>query len=133
MEITSRRIERLPPYIFSEVNLLKMKLRRQGVDIIDLGMGNPDQPTPGHIVDKLSEVVRDPRTHRYAPSSGIDALRNAICRHYKRRYDVDLDPETEAIVERYMAPGQVAARMRLLRAQQRVIISLRPERVVFRT
>ncbi len=98
MEITSRRIERLPPYVFAEVNALKMKLRRQGVDIIDLGMGNLDQPTPGHIVDKLNEVARDPKTHRYAPSRGMRALRNAICRHYKRRFGVDLDPDSEAIV-----------------------------------
>ncbi len=98
MEITSRRIERLPPYVFEEVNALKMRLRRRGIDIIDLGMGNPDQPTPAHIVEKLNEVSQDGKTHRYAPSAGLMALRRAICRHYKRRYDVDLDPETEAIV-----------------------------------
>jgi len=98
MRVTSRRIERLPPYVFAEVNALKMKLRRRGVDIIDLGMGNPDQPTPGHIIDKLNEVSHDPKAHRYAPSAGLPALRRAICRHYRRRFDVDLDPETEAIV-----------------------------------
>ncbi|CAI8000641.1 Glutamate-pyruvate aminotransferase AlaC [Geodia barretti] len=98
MQINSRRIERLPPYVFHEVNARKMYLRRKGVDIIDLGMGNPDQPTPPHIIDKLAEVVRDPKTHGYSPSAGLPALRRAICRHYKRRFDVDLDPESEAIV-----------------------------------
>ena len=98
VQINSRRIERLPPYVFHEVNARKMYLRRKGVDIIDLGMGNPDQPTPPHIIDKLTEVVRDPKTHGYSPSAGLPALRRAICRHYKRRFDVDLDPETEAIV-----------------------------------
>jgi alanine-synthesizing transaminase len=98
MRVSSRRIERLPPYVFKEVNALKMSLRREGVDIIDLGMGNPDQPTPDHITDKLVEVVRDPKSHGYAPSAGIPALRRAICRHYRRRFDVDLDPDTEAIV-----------------------------------
>ncbi|MDA0748018.1 MAG: aminotransferase class I/II-fold pyridoxal phosphate-dependent enzyme [bacterium] len=98
MKISSRRIERLPPYVFAEVNAHKMKLRRRGVDIIDLGMGNPDQPTPDHIVDKLIEVVRDPKTHRYSPSQGIPALQAAICRHYKQRFNVDLDPDSEAVV-----------------------------------
>ena len=98
MKVTSRRIDRLPPYVFAQVNARKMALRRDGIDIIDLGMGNPDQPTPTHIIDKLTEVVHDPKTHRYSPSQGIEALRNAICRHYKRRFDVDLDPESEAIV-----------------------------------
>ncbi len=98
MRILSRRLERLPPYVFHEVNALKMKLRRKGVDVIDLGMGNPDQPTPDHIIDKMVEVARDPKAHGYSPSAGLPALRRAICRHYKRRFDVDLDPETEAIV-----------------------------------
>ncbi|MBT5831026.1 MAG: aminotransferase class I/II-fold pyridoxal phosphate-dependent enzyme, partial [Candidatus Latescibacteria bacterium] len=98
MQINSRRIDRLPPYVFHQVNARKMELRRKGVDIIDLGMGNPDQPTPSHIVDKLVEVARDPSAHGYAPSAGIPGLRRAICRHYKSKFDVDLDPETEAIV-----------------------------------
>ena len=98
MKITSRRIERLPPYVFEKVNTLKMELRRRGGDVIDLGMGNPDQPTPAHIVKKLNEVSQDGKAHRYGSSAGLPALRRAICRHYKRRYDVDLDPETEAIV-----------------------------------
>jgi len=84
--------------VFHEVNALKMKLRRKGVDIIDLGMGNPDQPTPDHIIDKMVEVARDPKAHGYSPSAGLPALKRAICRHYKRRFDVDLDPETESIV-----------------------------------
>jgi alanine-synthesizing transaminase len=98
MRVNSRRIERLPPYVFSQVNARKMELRRQGIDIIDLGMGDPDQPTPQHIIDKLNEVSNDPKTHGYSPSAGLPALRRAICRHYKRRFDVDLDPESEAIV-----------------------------------
>jgi len=92
-----RRMKRLPPYVFTVVNELKMELRRKGEDIIDLGMGNPDLPTPKHIVDKLVEKVRDPRNHRYSASKGITKLRHAICGWYKRRYDVDLDPETEAV------------------------------------
>lgn len=98
MNVSSRRIARLPPYVFAEINALKLKLRQQNIDIIDLGMGNPDQPTPAHITDKLIEVSRDPKAYRYAPSAGLPALRRAICRHYKKRFDVDLDPETEALV-----------------------------------
>jgi alanine-synthesizing transaminase len=92
------RIERLPPYVFNTVQELKMAARRRGEDIIDFGMGNPDQPTPKHIVDKLIEAVQRGDTHRYSVSRGIPRLRKAICDWYKRRYDVDLDPETEAIV-----------------------------------
>lgn len=98
MNVHSRRIERLPPYVFSQVNARKMELRRSGVDIIDLGMGDPDQPTPQHIIDKLNEVSNDPKAHGYSPSAGLPALRRAICRHYRRRFGVDLDPESEAIV-----------------------------------
>jgi alanine-synthesizing transaminase len=92
------RIKRLPPYVFNIVNELKAKARARGEDIIDFGMGNPDQPTPGHIVDKLVEAAQRGDTHRYSLSRGIPRLRKAICDWYKRRYDVDLDPETEAIV-----------------------------------
>ena len=92
------RIQRLPPYVFNIVNELKMQERRRGEDIIDFGMGNPDQPTPQHIVDKLVEVSQRPDTHRYSMSRGIPRLRRAICRWYSDRYDVQLDPETEAIV-----------------------------------
>ena len=93
-----RRIERLPPYVFNEVNELKAKARARGEDIIDLGMGNPDQPTPQHIIDKLTETVMRGNTHRYSVSRGIPRLRRAICNWYKARYDADLDPDSEAIV-----------------------------------
>jgi alanine-synthesizing transaminase len=92
------RIKRLPPYVFAIVNNLKMDARRKGEDIIDLGMGNPDGATPKHIVDKLVEAARKPKNHRYSASKGITQLRMAICEWYKRRYDVDLDPESEAVV-----------------------------------
>ncbi len=92
------RINRLPPYVFNIVNELKMEARYRGEDIIDFGMGNPDQPTPKHIVDKLVEVSQREDTHGYSISRGIPRLRRAICNWYKTRYDVDLDPETEAIV-----------------------------------
>jgi alanine-synthesizing transaminase len=91
------RIKRLPPYVFAVVTELKSKMRRAGEDVIDLGMGNPDLPTPKHIVDKLIEAARNPRNHRYSLSRGIPKLRQAICSWYKRKYDVDLDPDTEAI------------------------------------
>ena len=92
------RIDRLPPYVFAIVNDLKMAARRAGEDIVDLGMGNPDQPTPKHIVDKLTEAAQKPHNHRYSASRGIYKLREAICLWYRRKYDVELDPETEAIV-----------------------------------
>ncbi|MDX1334160.1 MAG: alanine transaminase [Gammaproteobacteria bacterium] len=92
------RIKRLPPYVFNIVNELKAKARARGEDIIDFGMGNPDQATPQHIVDKLVEAAQRGDTHRYSMSKGIPRLRKAIAGWYKREYDVDLDPETEAIV-----------------------------------
>ncbi|MEJ2653331.1 MAG: alanine transaminase [Gammaproteobacteria bacterium] len=92
------RIKRLPPYVFNIVNDLKAKARARGEDIIDFGMGNPDQPTPKHIVDKLVEVAQRSDTHRYSMSKGIPRLRRAVCNWYRSRLDVDLDPETEAIV-----------------------------------
>ena len=92
------RIKRLPPYVFNIVNELKAEARARGEDIIDFGMGNPDQPTPKHIVDKLVEVAQRQDTHRYSLSRGIPRLRRAICKWYKSRFDVDLDQETEAIV-----------------------------------
>ncbi len=91
------RIKRLPPYVFAIVNTMKIEARRRGEDIIDLGMGNPDQGTPQHIVDKLVEAAQNPKNHRYSASKGITKLRTAICDWYKRRYDVDLDPESEAV------------------------------------
>ncbi len=92
------RIKRLPPYVFSIVTELKMKARRAGEDIIDLGMGNPDMPTPPHIVNKLVEAAQNPRNHRYSASKGIYQLRLAISEWYQRNYDVQIDPEGEAIV-----------------------------------
>ncbi|MBI5102192.1 MAG: alanine transaminase [Nitrospirae bacterium] len=92
------RIKRLPPYVFGIVNSLKMEARKRGEDIIDLGMGNPDGATPRHIVEKLVEAARKGKNHRYSASKGITQLRMAITEWYKRRYDVDLDPETEACV-----------------------------------
>jgi len=91
------RIKRLPPYVFSIVNDLKVKARARGEDIIDLGMGNPDLPTPPHIVGKLCEAARNPRNHRYSASKGIRRLRVAICAWYRERYGVELDPEMEAV------------------------------------
>jgi hypothetical protein len=87
------RIKRLPPYVFNIVNDLKAKARARGEDIIDFGMGNPDQATPKHIVDKLVEVAQRDGTHRYSMSRGIPRLRRAVTRWYKDRFDVDLDPE----------------------------------------
>jgi alanine-synthesizing transaminase len=92
-----RRIKRLPPYVFQRVNDLKMRLRRAGEDIIDLGMGNPDIATPDHIVDKMATAVRDTRNHRYSASAGIPKLRRAFADWWKRRYDVDLDPNEEVV------------------------------------
>ncbi|MBA2883075.1 alanine-synthesizing transaminase [Desulfosalsimonas propionicica] len=91
------RLNRLPPYVFAAVNELKMELRHAGEDIVDLGMGNPDLGTPDHIVDKLVEAAQKPHNHRYSASMGIKKLRMAIADWYKRRYDVDIDYETEAI------------------------------------
>ena len=93
-----RRIKRLPPYVFAIVNELKAAARARGEDIIDFGMGNPDQPTPKHIVDKLCEAAQRDDTHRYSMSKGIPRLRRAICNWYKDKFDVDLDPDTQAIV-----------------------------------
>jgi alanine-synthesizing transaminase len=91
------RIKRLPPYVFAEVNRLKAAARARGADIIDLGMGNPDMPTPQHIVDKLIETINKPRTHRYSASKGIPGLRKAQAAYYERRFGVKLDPETEIV------------------------------------
>lgn len=92
------RIKRLPPYVFAIVNSLKMEARKRGEDIIDLGMGNPDMPAPKHVIDKLCEAAMNPKNHRYSASKGITQLRMAMCEWYKRRYDVDLDPESEVVV-----------------------------------
>src|ERR1700758_5303414 len=92
------RIQRLPPYVFNITGEMKVAARRRGEDIIDFGMGNPDGATPKHIVDKMIEAAQKPVTHRYSVSKGIPRLRKAICNWYKSRYDVDLDPASEAIV-----------------------------------
>ncbi len=84
--------------MFAEVNALKARARADGADIIDFGMGNPDQPTPPHIVEKLVEAVQDSKTHRYSQSRGIPGLRKAISGYYARRFGVDVDPERETIV-----------------------------------
>lgn len=97
MNTDFHRIKRLPPYVFEEVNRLKAKARAAGDDIIDFGMGNPDMPTPKHIVDKLVETVSDPRTNRYSSSRGIPGLRKAMAAYYGRRFGVKLDPEREVI------------------------------------
>jgi alanine-synthesizing transaminase len=91
------RIKRLPPYVFEQVNKLKANARARGEDIIDFGMGNPDMPTPSHIVEKLVETVRDPRTNRYSASKGIGGLRRAQAKYYERRFGVKLDPETQVV------------------------------------
>ena len=91
------KIRRLPPYVFEEVNRLKARARADGADIIDLGMGNPDLPTPQHILDKLVETVAKPRTNRYSASRGIPGLRRAQAAYYGRRFGVKVDPETQVV------------------------------------
>jgi len=98
MNTEFHKIRRLPPYVFEQVNRSKAALRAEGADIIDLGMGNPDLPTPKHIVDKLVETARKPDVNGYSASRGIPGLRRALTDYYKRRFDVDLDPESEVIV-----------------------------------
>ena len=91
------RIKRLPPYVFEEVNRLKARLRAEGRDVIDFGMGNPDMPTPPHILDKLVETAKKPRTNRYSASKGIAGLRRSIARYYERRFNTKLNPDTEVV------------------------------------
>jgi alanine-synthesizing transaminase len=98
MDQEFHRIRRLPPYVFAEVNDMKARARAAGEDVIDLGMGNPDTPTPQHVVDKLLETVQNPRTHRYSTSRGVPGLRRANAAYYARRFGVDVDPERETIV-----------------------------------
>lgn len=97
-KIESERIRKLPVYMFQEINARKMKLRHEGKDIIDLGMGNPDRPAPGPVVEKLAEVACDNKAHRYSASKGISHLRREICMWYEKRFGVVLDPEEEAVV-----------------------------------
>lgn len=92
------RIKRLPPYVIAEVNAMRHAARRAGRDVIDLGMGNPDQPPPQHVIDKLCEVARKPDAHGYSQSKGIPGLRRAQANYYKTRFGVELDPESEVVV-----------------------------------
>jgi len=118
---TFARLDRLPPYVFATVDQLKMAARRRGEDIIDLGMGNPDQGTPKHIVDKLVEASQKSHNHRYSASRGIRKLRMAISDWYKNRYDVDIDPEDEAIVTIGVKEGM----------SHLVLVTIRPGDVIF--
>src|SRR6476469_912351 len=94
----SPRIQRLPPYLFGRINKMKYDMRVAGKDIIDLGMGNPTDPTPDVIVDKLAEAAKDPRNHRYSVSNGISGLLKEVAKKYKAKWGVDLDPEEEVII-----------------------------------
>ncbi len=98
MKTKFERVSLLPPYVFSEINNLKAKERLKGRDIIDLGMGNPDQPTPKHVVNKLISTIKNPKTHRYSMSRGIDGLRKAQREYYRRRFNVNLDKDKEIVV-----------------------------------
>src|SRR4030043_1642551 len=93
----AQRITRLPPYLFGRLNALKLAKRQQGADIIDLGMGNPSDPAPQIVIDKLCEAARGPRNHRYSASKGIKNLRGEIAKKYERKWNVQLDPETEVL------------------------------------
>jgi len=118
---TFARLDRLPPYVFATVNQIKMEARHAGKDIIDLGMGNPDIGTPQHIVDKLTEAAQKPHNHRYSASMGITKLRMAISSWYKRRFDVDIDPDTEAIATIGAKEG----------ISHLILVTIRPGDVVF--
>jgi len=118
---TFARLDRLPPYVFATVNKIKMDARHAGEDIIDLGMGNPDIGTPQHIVDKLLEAAQKPHNHRYSASMGITKLRVAISKWYKRRFDVDINPDTEAIVTIGVKEGM----------SHLILVTIRPGDVVF--
>src|SRR5437660_9206069 len=96
MEV-SQRIGRMPPYLFGRINKMKYETRVAGVDIIDLGMGNPTDPTPDSVVEKLAEAAKDPRNHRYSVSNGVAGLRREVAKKYTNKYGVELDPETEII------------------------------------
>ena len=92
------RIKRLPPYVFAEVTKVKTKARAEGHDIIDFGMGNPDSAPPAHVIQKLTDTIKDPKASRYSLSRGIQGLRKAQAGYYQRRFGVELDPETEVVV-----------------------------------
>lgn len=116
------RIQRLPPYVFGIVNDLKQAARARGEDIVDFGMGNPDQATPQHIVDKLVEVAQRPGTNRYSASRGVPRLRLAICDWYKRRFDVGLDPDSEAIVTMGSKEGLAHLMLAILEHGDQVLV-----------
>ena len=115
------RLDRLPPYVFATVNELKMECRRAGEDIVDMGMGNPDLSTPPHIVEKMVEAAGKQHNHRYSASMGITRLRSAIADWYGRRFDVDIDPDREAIVTIGVKEGM----------SHLVLVTIRPGDVVF--
>ena len=116
------RINRLPPYVFAIINDLKQEARARGEDIIDFGMGNPDQPTPEHIVNKLVDAAQRPDTHRYSVSKGVPRLRLAICDWYKRRFDVDLQPDTESIVTMGSKEGLAHLMLAILEHGDQVLV-----------
>ncbi len=116
------RIQRLPAYVFNITGEMKMAARRRGEDIIDFGMGNPDGATPKHIVDKMIEAAQKPVTHRYSVSKGIPRLRKAICNWYKTRYDVDLNPDSEAIVTIGSKEGIAHLCLAILDARDTVLV-----------
>ncbi len=117
------RVSRLPKYVFAMVNELKYKLRREGEDIVDLGMGNPDIPPANHIVEKLCEVARRDNVHGYSASKGIPRLRKAICDFYRRRYGVELDPEKEAILTIGAKEGYSHLMLAMLEPGDTVLVS----------
>ncbi|ERJ19946.1 class I and II aminotransferase [Salinisphaera shabanensis T35B1] len=116
------RINRLPPYVFGIIGELKQAARARGEDIIDFGMGNPDQPTPEHIVNKLVDAAQRPDTHRYSVSKGVPRLRLAICDWYKRKFDVDLDPASEAIVTMGSKEGLAHLMLAILEHGDQVLV-----------
>jgi alanine-synthesizing transaminase len=116
------RIQRLPPYVFNITGEMKVSARRRGEDIIDFGMGNPDGATPKHIVDKMIEAALKPVTHRYSVSKGLPRLRKAICNWYKTRYNVDLDPDSEAIVTIGSKEGIAHLCLAILDSQDTVVV-----------
>ncbi|MFH1582038.1 MAG: aminotransferase class I/II-fold pyridoxal phosphate-dependent enzyme, partial [Pseudomonadota bacterium] len=121
MKSNFARLDRLPPYVFATVNKIKMDARHAGEDIIDLGMGNPDLGTPPHIVEKLTEAAQKAPNHRYSASMGITKLRMAIAGWYKRRFDVDIDPDNEAIVTIGVKEG----------LSHLILVTIRPGDVIF--
>ena len=122
------RIKRLPPYVFNITNELKMAARRRGDDIVDLSMGNPDGQTPKHIVDKLVEAAQRQDTHGYSVSKGIPRLRKAICDWYQRRYAVELDPDSEAIVTIGSKEGLAHLMLATLDRGDTVLVPIPPTR-----